>query len=78
VKNQWLFTPVLEAGADYIRRRIGSGQETGFSLNYLLGVRLNLRYQLLTLYPLIHFEGATDFRAHNGFIGIKIGIKHEL
>jgi hypothetical protein len=78
VKNQWLFTPVLEAGADYVRRQIGSGGEIGFSFNYLLGLRLNLRYQLLTIYPLIHFEGTTDLHAHNGFIGVKIGIKHEL
>jgi hypothetical protein len=77
-KNNWLFSPVLEAGADYIRRQMGYAQETGFSFNYLVGMRVNLRYQLLTVYPFLYFEGVTDLQAHAGFVGIKIGIKHEL
>jgi hypothetical protein len=77
-QSKWLFSPTLEAGGDYIRRQIGSGQEIGFSFNYLLGVRVNFRYQLLTVYPMIYYEGATDFQAHDGFIGVKIGINHEL
>jgi len=78
VKNNWLFSPALEAGGDYIRRQIGSGQEIGFSFNYLLGIRMNFRYELLTVYPFLYYEGAADFHVNDGFIGIKIGIKHEL
>jgi hypothetical protein len=78
VKNEWFCTPVVEAGADYVRRQMGSSGEIGFSFNYLVGVRLNFRYQLLTIYPLVHYEGCTDLRSHYGFIGVKIGIKHEL
>ena len=78
VKSNWLFSPVLEAGGDYIRRQIGSAQETGLSFNYLLGIRVNFRHQLLTIYPFIYYEGVTDLHVNEGFIGIKIGIKHEL
>jgi hypothetical protein len=78
LKSGWLFAPVLEAGGDYVQRQLNPARETGISFNYSLGVQVNFTYQLMTIYPIIYYEGITDLRTQAGFIGVRLGIKHEL
>ncbi len=77
-KNDWLFSPVIEFGADYLRRTIHNANESGFAYVYTIGLVINFRYERVRLYPKFYYEGLTDFKEHGGFIGTKLGIGYEI
>ncbi len=77
-KNNWLFSPVLEFGADYLRRTIHNAKESGYGFTYTIGLVINFRYERLRLYPKFYYEGITDFKEHGGFIGTKLGNSYEI
>lgn len=77
-KDRWLFAPDLQIGADYYRRELNSGREAGIALAYAAGIRMNLRRGLLLIYPALCFRGVIDSQTHAGFLGLHLGLAHEL
>ena len=76
-KNSWLFSPVIEFGPEYARRKLGSSKESGFGLNYTMGFLINIYFDKLRFYPKFYYEGITDLEIHAGFIGAKLGVGYE-
>jgi len=76
-KNSWLFSPVIECGPEYARRKLGSSKESGYGLNYTLGFLINIHFEKLRLYPKFYYEGITDLETHAGFVGAKLGVGYE-
>lgn len=77
-KDNWLFSPVLACGADYLRRTISDAKEVGYAFIYTIGLSINFRYERVRLYPQFYYEGLTDFKEHGGFIGTRLGIGYEI
>jgi hypothetical protein len=76
-KNSWLFSPVIEFGPEYARRKLGSSKESGFGFNYTLGFLINIYFDKLRFYPKFYYEGITDIETHAGFVGAKLGVGYE-
>lgn len=77
-KANWLFSPLLAVGGDYINRGLTQSNETGFAAAYTIGVLINFKVDRLRIYPKIHYDGLTDFKEHAGFLGLRIGIAYEI
>lgn len=77
-RNRWLVAPDVRFGFDYLKRELNPGHETGLAFGYTAGVRGAFRHGLLTIHPALLYEGLTDFKRHAGFIGLRLGVTHEL
>ena len=77
-KDNWVISPVLTIGADYISRALGQNSESGFGLAYSIGTALNFHRERLSIHPGIYYDGLTDMKTHAGFIGLKLGIGYEI
>jgi hypothetical protein len=76
-KQTWRFSPEISIGVDYVHRTLAQASETGYAFTYGLGMLINIRYNVLRLYPKVFYEGITDFRDSGGFIGIALGVGYE-
>jgi len=76
-KKNWRFSPHIEFGLEYIKRRINNVVETGYALDYSLGILIHFHYEYLTIYPKFYYDGIGDFGRQAGFVGIKVGIEYE-
>jgi hypothetical protein len=76
-KNNWLLSPVLGFGPEYVLRKYRAQEESGYATSYILGFQLNFRFQKIHLFPRLYYEGLTDMETHAGFLGAKIGIGYE-
>lgn len=77
-KSNWLFSPAIDLGADYINRKINAAKETGYAVMYGLGFLINFHVEQLRISPKFYYSGLTDFKSHAGFIGLRIGISYEI
>jgi len=77
-KNRWLIAPDIRLGIDYLARELDPGRESGLAFGYAAGIRFAIRRELLMIYPALFYEGVTDFKTHAGFLGIRLGVAHEI
>lgn len=77
-KKNWPVTPVLAAGSDYVIRDLSQANENGFAGAYSIGVRVNFNVERLHVYPMVSYEGLTDFEKNAGFVGLRLGILYEI
>ncbi len=76
-KIPWRIAPFGELTVDYISRELNKNKEWGIGFNYTLGFLLNFYYDNINVYPALYYNGVSDFKAHAGSLGIKLGIKYE-
>jgi hypothetical protein len=76
MKKNWLFSPIIEFGPEYVQRKHGSSSESGTALDYSLGLLINMYYTDLRFYPKFYYKGTTDGQTHAGFIGAKLGVSY--
>lgn len=77
-KNNWRLSPLIEFGADYVTRGVKGVKESGYALNYTIGLLINFHSNNIRIYPKFYYEGTTDFKVQAGFIGMKLGISYEI
>ncbi|MEO0184769.1 MAG: hypothetical protein ABIL22_05270 [candidate division WOR-3 bacterium] len=77
-KIPWRVAPYVELGINYISRELDKNKEWGIGAAYNLGFLLNFYYEKINIYPALYYEGVTDFKAHAGSFGVKLGIGYEL
>ncbi|KPK63251.1 hypothetical protein AMJ83_07825 [candidate division WOR_3 bacterium SM23_42] len=75
-KGNWLISPVLAVGGDYINRGLNQSSETGFAAAYTIGALINFKINRLRIYPKVYYDGLTDFKEHAGFLGLRMGIAY--
>ncbi len=76
-KSNWRFAPFVETGVSYIARELNMNKEWGVVYDYAVGFLINFYYESIRIYPGLYYDGMTDFKAHAGNIGIKMGIDYE-
>lgn len=76
-KSNWRITPLIGMGFDYALRQLEKNKEWGMGFDYEFGILTNFYYENLNIYPAIYYDGITDFKAHTGSLGIKLGIGYE-
>jgi len=77
-KIPWRIAPYGELGLDYISRELNKNKEWGIGFSYTFGFLLNFYYENLNIYPVLYYDGVTDFKDYAGSLGIKMGIRYEL
>lgn len=77
-KKNWSVSPVVAVGGDYLSRSLNQADETGFTAAYMVGVQVNFNHEKIHIYPRFYYEGLTDLKAHDGFIGLKLGVGYEI
>ncbi len=77
-KRNWLVSPTIAVGSDYVSRALNGAGESGFALAYVVGVMLNFRLDRIHVHPAFVYDGLTDLNVHAGFIGFRLGIGYEI
>ena len=77
-RHSWRVAPVLDIGADYVKRSINDIGEQGIAMTYGIGFTINIPSERMRVSPVFFYEGITDVKRHGGFIGLKLGVAYEL